>query len=852
MTAGRLHGALSSQSAMWAFIAGVGSAALVGWGVVGLPVGAHVSFSIPWPVLALAFVGTELIVIPLQLGVQSVALNLAEVPLIVGLVFCGPAGVVPARVAAAVAVYVGHRRQSAAKAAYNICAHAFETVVALRVYFAALDGASPISRRGWLAAFMATAAAQVSSAVGVVVVRRISSGRRDRRAMRTLVPASALVTLTNCSLSLIAVCVLWVDPLGALLLAGVCGVLGVGYRSFQEQRRRQSVLERMHDFTQAVDAHTEVGAVVSATLHAARETMAATVAELYLHHSTGWRHHRLEGDAMVNAGVPQPEALERVVLAGGKGILVRRSVDPAESALFEMVERGIGDAVSVPIHGADLHGTLTITDRQSQTETFTANDLRALTSMGAHAAVALNAAMLLERLHREVRDKEHQALHDPLTGLPNRSLFASRVDELLGAPDDARLAVMLVDLDGFKEVNDTLGHAVGDVVLRATAARLQGEVASRGTVAHLGGDEFAVIVAAGGPEDARRAALGVKAAIEQPIEEEGLLFEVRASIGVALSPQHGDGAATLLRLADVAMYSAKERRIGVALYEAGQDHYSPRRLTLAGDLRQALAAGGLSLAYQPQADLATGHINAVEALVRWSHERHGMVPPDEFIPMAEQTGLIIPLTDYVLTRALAQQAQWSRRGIDLVMAVNLSPRVVQDGQLPALVEERLAGAGVPADRLTLELTETGLMTDPARVAAILHQLAAMGVRASIDDFGTGFSSLSRLSGLPVGEIKIDKSFVFAVADGGGETVVRSIVDLGHNLGLRVVAEGVEDEATLDRLRQLGCHAVQGYVLSRALSAPLLEEWLGRHPVGGGLPSVIVAMRKPRAEPGRPA
>ena len=840
----------SRMAAVWVFAGALGLVSIGGWRLIGLPPPVRTSFTIPWPLLAVAFVGAEVAVVRFRLRGQSATVNLAETPLVVGLVFCGPAGVVPARVAAAVAVFWAHRRQSARKVVYNVCAQAFETVVALRVYFAALGGASPISRRGWVAAFAATAAAQAASTMSVIVVMRLSTGRADRRAARILVPAVAVVTFTNCSLSLISLSVLWIDPLGGLLLAGVCLVAGLGYRTFQDQRERQSVLERIYDFTQAVTGHTDGAAVVSATLSAARDTMAAAVSELYLAQGAGWLHYRLDDGGLALTTAARPEALERLAMAGGQGVLVPRGASRDELGLLELAERGVGDAVAVPLLGADLEGSLTVTDRQSDTATFTAQDLRALTSMGAHAAVALHGALLLERLHREVEEKEHQALHDALTGLPNRTLFASRVDERIAERDRCgTVAVMLVDLDGFKEVNDTLGHAVGDLVLKATAARLRAEVAGRGTVARLGGDEFAVIVSVPDPDAALRAAERVTRAIEQPIEEEELLIEVRASLGVALCPAHGDDAASLLRLADVAMYAAKKARSGVALYEARHDHYSPRRLTLAGELRQAIGAGGLSVAYQPQLDLQTGSITGCEALVRWSHRRHGMVPPDEFIPVAEQTGLIIPLTEHVLTETLAQQARWHRQGIDLVMAVNLSPRVVQDGHLPALVAQRLTDAGVAADRLTLELTETGLMTDPTRVAAVLHQLAAMGVRTSIDDFGTGYSSLSRLSDLPVAEVKIDKSFVFAMADRGAETVVRSIVDLGHNLDLRVVAEGVEDHATLERLRHLRCHAAQGYVLSRPLSAPVLESWLADRHVGQGVSRVIVPMRRLRAEPG---
>jgi EAL domain-containing protein (putative c-di-GMP-specific phosphodiesterase class I) len=268
------------------------------------------------------------------------------------------------------------------------------------------------------------------------------------------------------------------------------------------------------------------------------------------------------------------------------------------------------------------------------------------------------------------------------------------------------------------------------------------------------------------------------------------------------------------------------------------------RDSLASELRQAIARSELLVTYQPQQDLATGAITAVEALLRWNHAVHGYIPPDEFIPVAEQTGLIVPLTDYVLIETLKQQACWARQGLDLEVAVNISPRVVQEGQLPAVVAQRLEEAGTVATRLTLELTETGLVTDHAQLAAILHQLATMGVRISVDNFGTGYSSLTRLLNLPVSELKIDRSFVFAMSNGAPETVVRSVIDLGHNLGLRVVAEGVEDLGTFERLRQLHCDVVQGYVLSRAVAANQLEAWLADQNVGIPAERVIVPLRKP--------
>jgi diguanylate cyclase (GGDEF)-like protein len=615
----------------------------------------------------------------------------------------------------------------------------------------------------------------------------------------------------------------------------------------------KAFLRRLHNFTRALDGQVDLDGVLAATLIGARQLLRGRTSELWLKQASCWLHYVCTEDGLDVRTARYPDRLERLALSTGSGVVVPRRSRRFGRAHHPELEDRAADAIAVPLANPELEGALTVLDQLDPRTTFSAEDLKALTSMAAHAGAALHSALLLDRLAREAEEKEHQALHDSLTGLPNRMSFATEVEAILalrGGGDTPRsAAVMLLDLDSFKEVNDTLGHGVGDVVLKITASRLTAEIGDRGVVARLGGDEYAMIVPVEGREGAMREAEAVKRCVEEPIDEEGLLIEPRTSIGVAMSPEHGDDASTLLRLADVAMYSAKEHRSGITFYEARHDHYSPRRLTLAGELRRAIAGSELLVTYQPQQDLMTGAITAVEALLRWNHTVHGFVPPDEFIPVAEQTGLIVPLTDYVLTEALHQQNRWAHNGLHLEVAVNLSPRVVQDDQLPSSVAQRLAETAGDASRLILELTETAFVTDHARVAATLHQLAAMGVRISIDNFGTGYSSLSRLSDLPVDEVKIDRSFVLAMANGAPESVVRSMIDLGHSLDLRVVAEGVEDLGTLQRLRQLHCDAVQGFALSRAVAANVLEAWLADRDVGMPAERVIVPLRRGSGPPG---
>ena len=815
--------------------------------LVGLPGLGPRPFSVPAAALGVALFGAAMFELSFESRRSVHTFNITEVPLLIGMVFTAVPGLLVARGAGQLAYTAGAKRQPVYKVAFNISMSVLDTVVAVEIYYAILGHARPVSRQGWLAAGAAILGCQMVDWLSLALVIGMASGRAAARTVLTSVPASALVSFTNTCLALIAVLVLWTDPLGGILLAGVCVVLGTGYQLHQRLRRRAAVLARVHDFTQALDGHNDMEGVLTATLDNTRDILGAHASELWLRQGSGWLHYTSTDESVQVHTADWPPRLERLALTQGRGILVPRPSKRSETVdRANLEDREAEDAIAVPLQNPELEGVLTVVGRVNTFVTFTADDLHALEAMAAHAGVALHSALLLDKLAREAEEKEYQALHDALTGLPNRTLFATDVEAILAlraateTPQSA--AIMLLDLDSFKEVNDTLGHGVGDVVLKVIASRLTAEIGERGVVARLGGDEYAVIVPVDDGDGAMREAEAVKRCVEEPIDEEGLLIEPRTSIGVAMSPENGDDASTLLRLADVAMYSAKEHRVGITLYEAKYDHYSPRRLALAGELRQAIAASELLVTYQPQQDLATGAIMAVEALLRWNHKVHGFIPPDEFIPVAEQTGLIVPLTDYVLTETLNQQVRWARQGLDLEVAVNLSPRVVQDGQLPAIVAQRLSETESDASRLTLELTETGLATDHARVAAILHQLAATGVRISIDDFGTGYSSLSRLSDLPVDEVKIDKSFVFAMANGAPETVVRSVIDLGHNLGLRVVAEGVEDLGTLQRLRQLRCDAVQGYVLSRAVAANVLEAWLADQDVGVPAKRVIVPMR----------
>ena len=436
------------------------------------------------------------------------------------------------------------------------------------------------------------------------------------------------------------------------------------------------------------------------------------------------------------------------------------------------------------------------------------------------------------RLHRQMLEIEHQALHDDLTGLPNRAFFRQSAEEAFAEARElgSGVAVLLIDLDRFKEINDTLGHESGDLLLAELGGRLQEILRGTDTVARLGGDEFAVL--APGQHDAVSAMIvadRIRRGLDDPFFVAGLTLEVEASVGIALFPDHGEDVETIMRHADVAMYVSKEAH-APRVYTPEQDHYSPDRLALVGELRRALEHKELVLHYQPQLALPSGDLHSVEALVRWQHPDHGLLAPDRFLPLAEHTGLIRPLTRYIIDAALRQARAWRDEGRDVGVAVNLSARDLLDINLPDEVRGLLSKWRIDAHRLELEVTESTLLTDPARAGLVLDRLSALGVTIAIDDFGIGYSSLNYLKRLPVDVLKIDRSFVQNLgASEHDAVIVRSTIDLGHNLGLRVVAEGVESQEIWDHLATLGCDIAQGYHISRPIDAAAVGEWLATRP-----------------------
>ncbi len=434
-----------------------------------------------------------------------------------------------------------------------------------------------------------------------------------------------------------------------------------------------------------------------------------------------------------------------------------------------------------------------------------------------------------EELRRQSELNEHQALHDALTGLPNRTLFRDRIQQAIftASREGGRAAVLMMDLDRFKEVNDSLGHHAGDELLKELGDRLQKILRASDTVARLGGDEFGLLLPKHEkPADVISALEKICEALEQPIVLQELPLAIEASIGVALYPDDGEDVDTLLQRADVAMYAAKESNLPYAFYDPDAAQYDPARLTIVSELRRAIDQRELVLHYQPKAVLESGDVSAVEALLRWNHPTRGLILPDDFIPLAQRTGLIKPLTLYVVGEALRQCRLWQEQGLRLSIAVNLSMRNLLDLEFPEQVRALLEQWQVDHDLLEFEITESTMLADPVRTKLILDKLSAMGIRLAIDDFGTGYSSLAYLKRLPVDEIKIDRSFVMHMSDDADNAaIVRSTIDLARNLGLQVVAEGVETEEVWNTLASLGCTIAQGFYLSRPVPPDELQAWL---------------------------
>ncbi|HLK41787.1 MAG TPA: EAL domain-containing protein, partial [Thermoleophilia bacterium] len=817
-----------------------------------LPSAPHV----PWEAVAAAFALTDIFVIHVPLRRNAYTISCSEVPLVIGLLVLPPPLLLLSRLVAGAPVLILHRRQAPMKVVFNLCNNAINMSVVAAVYRAVLGHGSPLTPGGWGAAFAALVAGHLVDTCTITIAASLASGSLQRSVLRTIMTMGLIGAVANTALALGAVSMVWRDRAAAWFLAAIAAALFLAYRAFISLSQRYGRLELLYGFTKSLSDSSRTDDLLAAILAQAAQLLRAEWAEvvlvngddeglcLSLDEGGSVRRRRLSRD---------PGMLEEEVIAGAQSRLLRRSKHDSETWRVVCADQPVRDALIAPLRGdSGVLGVLAVANRLDDVSTFDGEDLKLFETLAAHATVAFEKEQLIEQLRQELTDKEYQSLHDSLTGLGNRAFFHRCVTAALGqaGAHNRQVAVMLIDLDRFKEVNDTLGHHTGDRLLKHISSRLSTHLRDA-HIARLGGDEFAICLpAVSNQEEALRAAEEIRSFVEEPVMLGDITVDVGASVGVALFPEHGRDSSTLLQRADVAMYSAKSESTGTAIYSPESDSYNPRRLSLAGELRAAISQGELLVYYQPIANLATGRIERVEALVRWNHPKHGILSPDEFVPLAEHTGTISALTSYVLRQSLQQVRRWQALELDLGVSVNLSVRVLMDVGLPADVAEALASSGVDPHALNLEITESMIMADPKRIIGVLHRLADLGMELAVDDFGTGYSSLGYLRQLPVSEVKIDKSFVLHLAEQQNDNViVRSIVDLANNLGLRTVAEGVENRDSLDRLAALGCNDIQGYLLSRpqpaeALTMCLLERgtnlrtWLEPEEPGERIPRLI--------------
>jgi diguanylate cyclase (GGDEF)-like protein len=783
--------------------------------------------------LVVPFAITELFLVRLRINGRVTYFSAGQLVFAVGLYTVAPLPLIAAHVTGLFLASLW-QRQRPAIVSTNLSMYVLGGAVATLSFRMIADPRDPFGLLAWLALVVA---AGVRLCLDLAMVRITDRLRRVESPVDLIgsFRYSTVAEILNVTLAFLAVHLVSIDWRSALLLAGLGVLLMFAYRNYTRLLNSHEGMQRLYDSTQQIERARDHLASIQSLLDQTTELLGADLAELtFLPTET-------ERAVVVVAGRDRPfEELPTEIAAQmaeertAELAAIEETATPVlddefydESAAAQMKRQ----ILTAPLKGPDgVAGTLRVS--MNWGDTFTDSDRKLLEMFANHASVALHNSKLIEELRAEVAQREHQAMHDRLTALPNRVMFDLQTRHALDRrEEDELVAVMLVDLDRFKEVNDTLGHLHGDELLERLAERL-GELndGERVMVARLGGDEFGLVVRARSEEQIDRLAAQVKGIIETPVEIAEVLIDVGASLGLAVAPRDGDDATTLLQRADVAMYVSKSGHRGVVHYEPGSDPYSSRRLSLAADLRRAVENDEIDVHFQPITSLEVGSPIAVEALARWNHPEHGLVPPDVFIPIAEQSGLIRDLTFLVLDSSLDHARRWRSMGFDLAVGVNLSVRCLTDDDLVARIGRHLERAGADPSSLKLEVTEGTIMADPVRAIAVLEDLHTLGVSLAIDDFGMGFSSLNQLKRMPVSQLKIDRSFVSGLPEDREDAViVHSVIELGHNLGMEVVAEGVEDRAALEYLRSLGCDAVQGFYLSPPLPAADLLHWLRRRP-----------------------
>ena len=823
-TAGGRASRLSPSARVWALSAGLATAAASVYAIAIHDLTPVLDQQhMPWWMLAVFFFVTERWVVHLHVRRDAHSFSLGEIPLVLGLLLVSGPDLLMAQLIGTGAALI-HRGQSATKIAFNLSHFALEACAAIVVFRLIAPAADIHAATTWIAAIVSTLLVMVVGVLAVFAAMALSGEVVPKALLPRVLGLGATVTAANTSLALCTVLIVVVDLHAVWLLVIPAVIVFSSYRAYISERRKRDSLDFVYRSARVGRGATRAEAVVIELLPLTLEALKAEFAEVIVGDAFGSAivgTMRVDGDPSITFIEDEKTSPWWPIADQGAGRIARPCSDPAVDAFLE--SRGLRDALVVPFTGAHgITGVFVVANPLGETRSFGDEEGKLFSTIADHVSASFENVRLVESLQEQALRNEHQALHDGLTGLPNRVLLRDRVEHAIESAtrSTSSVAIMLMDLDRFKEINDSLGHHNGDLLLQELGDRLRQAVRRSDTVARLGGDEFAVLLPDLDDADlAAGMADKLMRAVEEPFQLDGMVVHADLSIGIAVYPAHGDDPDILLQRADVAMYLAKQTHTGYRVYAASADEFTPRRLALANALREAAGRDELRLAYQPKISLPDRRFVGVEALARWHHPEYGVVMPQEFIALAENAGYIRTLTLHVLDAALAQWARWRDDGLILDIAVNVSVRNLFDHEFPDQVTDLLTKHGVPPKHLTLELTEDVLIADPRRVLEVLRRLKGRGVTLSIDDFGTGYSSLSYLSRLPVEEIKIDKSFVMGMGDSKhDEIIVRSTIELARNLGLRTVAEGVATEEALDCLIDLGCDIAQGFHVGKPMDA----------------------------------
>ncbi len=786
-----------------------------------------VSRSEQWALITLgcAFALSERVGFDMEARDQSVRYTPSDVALAIGVLFVSPVGLVVARLVGAGIGAYWLRRPPVIKLAFNLAMFALETVVAVALFRWAFGPEPSASLLLWAGLLGVLFLALLVG--GVLVAAAISSyeGGLGPRTVRELAN-SPLFHLPGAAIAASVAVPMLVEPWLGLIAFSPLPVVWFVVRSHGALLHRYTDLTGAHDFSRHVGSEAEPREIAGKAVAQIAENLRAGSVALRLWEADGSPFDVGHGTSVAIEALPKgpQDSRWQAIFEERSPQQLGASVLPEYSRLSDFLAgAGMDNALVAPVvDDTGPLGIIVLGDRQGAASAFDNDDISRLSAMAQQLAVALR----MGQFHAQI---QHETTHDRLTGLANRAFFEAWMEQAMAGSARPRTSVVLVALDQFKEVNDTFGHQVGDQVLVAVADRIRSCCQDADLPARLGGDEFAVFL--NGGTEARASALAdqVSDALERPFEVVSARVAIASSIGIAASPAHGRDVSTLLRSAGIAMSESKRRHLRSSVFRDDMEETDSVRLALLADLRAVLEAEQLEVYYQPKLELRTDQVVSAEALVRWNHSLRGPIAPDVFVALAEQAGLIEELTRQVLGQALESVAQWQRRGWSMSVAVNVSAQSLLDDKFGTLVARELEQAGIEPSLLTLEITESTMMEDPAQTSRILQGLHELGVKLSVDDFGTGYSSLVNLRHLPVSELKIDRSFVSEMMmQHNDDVIVRSTIDLGHNLGLQVVAEGVEHGSIKRRLAELGCDQVQGYYVSRPLPADRFLHWVTEH------------------------